>query len=149
LLSKGYHPVPITAPTPGDKDSGKKPLLKNWQKVCITATEATIRAWPRQWTNTGLLCGVSTEAGALVGVDVDVLDEKLSEQIEQIAIRHLGPSPLRRVGRAPKFLLAYRVEAPMAKIIGTKIDFWRRGESRNFSEGSAIRRIWNSSGHAA
>ena len=108
--------MPITAPRAGDKDSGKKPLLKNWQKVCATADEVTIRSWSSQWTNTGLLCGISTEAGALVGVDVDVLDEGLSRQIEQIAILHLGPSPLRRVGRAPKFLLAYRVEEPMTKI---------------------------------
>jgi Primase C terminal 2 (PriCT-2)/Bifunctional DNA primase/polymerase, N-terminal len=116
LLCNGYHPVPITAPVPGEKDSGKKPLLKNWQKVCATADEAIIRSWPSKWTNTGLLCGISTEAGVLIGVDVDVLDEKLSQQIEEVAISHLGPSPLRRVGRAPKFLLAYRVEAPMAKI---------------------------------
>jgi hypothetical protein len=116
LRANGYNPVPITAPAPDDKGSGKKPVLDDWWNICATADEATIRRWPRKWSNTGLVCGVLTEAGALVGVDVDVLDESLSQQIEQIAIRDLGPSPLRRVGYAPKFLLAYRVAEPMAKI---------------------------------
>jgi hypothetical protein len=116
LHANGYHPVPVTAPAPGDKSAGKKPVLDDWGIVCATADEATIRGWPRKWSNTGLVCGVSTEAGALVGVDIDVLDEELSQQIEQTAIQHLGPSPLRRVGLAPKVLLAYRIKEPLAKI---------------------------------
>jgi len=40
----------------------------------------------------------------------------MSRKIEELAIRHLGHSPLRRVGRAPKFLLAYRTQEGFAKI---------------------------------
>jgi hypothetical protein len=48
-------------------------------------------------------------------VDIDVLVESLSETIQALAFTVLGPTPLRRVGRAPKILLCYRAENPMKK----------------------------------
>jgi hypothetical protein len=103
LRDNGYHPIPVL---------GKAPSLAAWQSLTAVSHQ-TIQQWSRSYRdaiNTGIL------TGATAGVDVDVLEPTLSENIVSVAVDLFGPTPLRRVGRAPKTLLLYRLEAPHGKI---------------------------------
>ncbi|MGI4939974.1 MAG: hypothetical protein ACRYHQ_05330, partial [Janthinobacterium lividum] len=112
LHANGFHPVPISSPDAAGKSAGKRPLLLNWREVCASADEATIRSWQvtqARCTNTGLL------TGSLIGVDADILAPELAERMASLAEETLGWTPLVRIGRAPKWLRCYRVEAPLRK----------------------------------
>ncbi len=110
LLENGYEPLPIIGPREPLRSAGKRPRLTDWPTCTITPDD--IRRWERELpgdSNTGLRCG------HLIGVDIDVPDAGLAEAIEQLARDILGPTPLRRIGRAPKLLLAYRSAEQQAK----------------------------------
>ena len=68
-----------------------------------------LAAWARMGASVGL------RAAECPGLDIDVLDAGLADLIEATAKRVLGPAP-RRVGRAPKRLLAYRAAEPFGRI---------------------------------
>jgi putative DNA primase/helicase len=113
LHSRGYHPVPIIGAHVDTPSAGKKPTMSGWQTKCATANEEEIVRWSRSQiggTNTGILCGRT------VGVDIDVLDDALSDKLVARAVELLGPTSLRRIGRAPKTLLVYRVATPITKL---------------------------------
>lgn len=109
----GYLPVPVLGSHVAMKAAGKRPMMKGWETVCASADETEITRWTkaqRNCTNTGLLCG------DLVGVDIDVLDRDHAHRLTCIATEMLGMSPLSRIGRAPKILLAFRTDAPFDKV---------------------------------
>lgn len=54
--------------------------------------------------------------GYLLGLDVDVLDNGLAHRLRDLASDTIGPTPLIRIGQAPKTLLAYRADAPFSKV---------------------------------
>jgi putative DNA primase/helicase len=113
LRRDGYHPVPVIGAHVDTDSAGKRPNMNSWEKKCLNATPEEIASWAlsqRDCTNTGLLCG------EIVGVDVDVLDVALSFRLSELASELFGPTPLRRIGRAPKTLLLYRVETPHKKL---------------------------------
>lgn len=113
LQRNGYRPVPVLGAHVAMKAAGKRPMMKGWETVCARADEAEIARWTkaqRNCTNTGLLCG------DLVGVDIDVLDRDYAHRLTCIATEMLGMSPLSRIGRAPKILLAFRTDAPFDKV---------------------------------
>jgi hypothetical protein len=108
LYRNGYPPVPVSNPSPLGKQFGKAPLFAKWQVICARADEALIARHIKtklDHRSTGILCG------AVIGVDLDVSDESLAVEMEQLAESMLGPTPLRRVGRAPKSLRVYRAAA--------------------------------------
>jgi putative DNA primase/helicase len=87
--------------------------MPGWQNICRTAAEYEIRGWSSLYptsTNTGIL------GGTVVGVDIDVPDEELSEHLVARSRAMLGGSQLQRIGRAPKTLFCYRVDAPIRKL---------------------------------
>jgi predicted P-loop ATPase len=93
--------------------AGKRPVMADWRRVCAGADEAEVRRWVMvepSCTNTGLLCG------ELVGVDLDVPVLELADRVEALAVTILGRTSLRRIGRAPKALLAYRTRTPLSRI---------------------------------
>lgn len=100
LLAAGYDPVPA---------AGKRPLLKDWQKIEILPD--TIRGWEASpnLSNTGIRCG------QVVAIDIDILDGGLSERVKNLALQMLGDTSLVRIGRAPKQLMVYRSSAPARK----------------------------------
>jgi putative DNA primase/helicase len=113
LHGMGYHPVPIIGAHINDKAAGKRPTMTAWQTKCLAADPHEIASWSRSQrnnTNTGILCG------NVVGVDIDVLDVALSANLVARAQELFGKTPLRRIGRAPKILLLYRVETPHTKL---------------------------------
>ncbi|EDZ45109.1 Primase C terminal 2 family [Rhodobacterales bacterium Y4I] len=113
LLRGGYRPVPVLGAHVAMKAAGKRPMMKGWETVCASADETEITRWTkaqRNCTNTGLVCG------DLIGVDIDVLDRDHAHRLTFIATEMLGMSPLSRIGRAPKILLAFRTDAPFDKV---------------------------------
>lgn len=109
LHSNGYHPVPVIGAHVNTNSAGKRPTMTAWQTKCLTADPHEIASWSRSQrnnTNTGILCG------DVVGIDIDVLDDVLSAKLVARAQELFGPTSLRRIGRAPKILLLYRVETP-------------------------------------
>jgi hypothetical protein len=113
LHSNGYHPVPVVGAHIKTNSAGKRPTMSGWETKCATATPDEVAGWSRDRvddTNTGVLCG------EIVGVDIDVLDVALSAKLAARAIELFGPTPLRRIGRAPKTLLVYRMAVPTAKM---------------------------------
>ena len=127
-LANGYPPVPILrhdAPMsverkgkPIKQSPGKQPhgLLWNRKDTAIYgATPATIAGWKRlrdldDYPGLGIACGNP------VGADVDIYEPGLAEEIEALVVEHLGATPLRRVGQAPKVLLLYRASGePITK----------------------------------
>ena len=116
LWRNGYTPIPVTGPDYRHKkvlSPGKQPFFKDWQNVGATIAEAMIVNWPataKNHPNTGVLCG------NLVAVDIDVLRPDLATALDALAEAMLGPTPLHRVGKAPKRLRCYRTDAPMRKM---------------------------------
>jgi hypothetical protein len=113
LCHNGYRPVPVAGAHLAVKSAGKRPLMKGWETICASADEEEIARWTRaqrNCANTGLLCG------EIVGVDIDVPVEALAAEVETLAREMLGATPLKRIGRAPKLLLAYRAAAPFDKV---------------------------------
>ncbi|SNX73173.1 uncharacterized protein DUF2190 [Cereibacter ovatus] len=113
LHRNGYRPVPVLGAHVAMKAAGKRPMMKGWETVCASADEAEIARWARaqrNCTNTGLLCG------DLVGVDIDVLDAGQADRLRDMGLAMLGPTPLLRIGKAPKCLLAFRTDAPFDKV---------------------------------
>ena len=113
LHSNGFHPVPVVGAHVNTNSAGKRPTMAAWQTDCLAAGPREIESWSKAQrlnTNTGILCG------EVVGVDVDVLDEALSEKLAARAVEMFGHTSLQRIGRAPKMLLVYRVETPHEKL---------------------------------
>lgn len=143
LHAMGYRPVPAC---------GKAVYLPHWREAAKAADEDDFRRWettfdypdPRtgeaktyrgdRHTNTGIACG------EVVGVDIDVPVPGLAEKVEALARRILGATPLRRIGKAPKVLLAYRAAVPLRKMEtpelfrpdGTKAQVEVLGEGQQF-----------------
>jgi hypothetical protein len=111
LLANGYEPIPVVTHDAPVKSPGKQPNLPGWRGISIDAL--LVRSWRtgKQGRNpgTGLRCGL------LRVVDIDVLQPGVAARVDGLARQMLGPTPLRRVGRAPKQALCYRVTEPSPK----------------------------------
>lgn len=79
----------------------------NWRKGEPTLDD--VRGWCIAGANVGL------RADRFPSVDIDCTDPALAAIIEQAALAHLGPAPV-RTGLAPKRLLMYRTEAPFGRM---------------------------------
>jgi hypothetical protein len=73
--------------------------------------------------------GIGVACGAAVGVDVDIVeDAAVAVDVERLARRRLGDTPLMRIGLAPKRLLVYRAEQPFAGFKTPPIEVLARGQ---------------------
>jgi hypothetical protein len=119
LREAGYPPVPVLKHDAKDKAAGKRPTMPQWETRCAIADDAEIRTWTAgpqaQCTNTGILCG------HLIGLDIDVPEQALAEQVGELANSMLPPTPLVRVGKAPKSLRLYRAEGIHNKVSTTAL----------------------------
>jgi putative DNA primase/helicase len=128
LHNNGYHPVPVIGAHVDTPSAGKKPTMQGWATKCATANQEEVASWSqsqRDCTNTGILCG------DIDGVDIDVLDAALSDELVAQALELFGPTSLRRIGRAPRTLLVYRVETPHKKISTPDLIFGDDLEDKN------------------
>jgi hypothetical protein len=110
----GYPVVPVYSIFANVNSAGKRPgPIPDWQKKCLTATPDEIRLYAQHYPNcpnTGIV------SGAVLGVDIDVLHPECSAKILAKTVELLGPTPLQRVGRAPRTLYVYRAETLHEKI---------------------------------
>lgn len=98
LVSRGYPIVPI-------KPGTKHPAQKGW-----LATDYNTMDLARKFHR----FGVGVKTGGVVGVDIDVLDDAVVEQLVTWLHKTIGAAPV-RVGKAPKALLAFRTSTPFRK----------------------------------
>jgi len=114
LFELGYEPLPIR---PGKK----APAPSRWSSVSIDA--AQVDGWVRQFPK----CGVGLRTGALVGLDIDCLDQDQAHEINALAHKRFGET-LIRVGRWPKRLLLYRTAEPFSKMKSGQVEILGRGQ---------------------
>ncbi len=82
-----------------------------WRPFQFVAPEvAEVERWANQVPHHNVAVIFGKASGNTFALDVDVLDDRLVWKVEEIADRVLGRSPFRRIGRAPKILLIYRLE---------------------------------------
>ena len=115
--ANGYRPIEVWSPDQrvndkGDplKSPGKQPRGKWCEQANRDPPAATEKFPDARALNTGVLCG------EVVAFDVDVPVQELADQIVHLIEHTLGPTPLIRVGMAPKILLVYRPESPFSKV---------------------------------
>lgn len=114
LLDNGYEPIPI-------KPGQKVPAVNRWTSVAIN--EETIDTWCLSHGS----CGVGLRTGRLVGVDIDILDPDRAHAAQALAMERFGET-LIRVGRWPKRLLLYRIDAPFSKMKSGQIEILGFGQ---------------------
>jgi hypothetical protein len=115
--ANGYRPLEVWSADQrvndkGDplKSPGKQPRGK-WREQASRNPPAAIENFPdARALNTGVLCG------EVVAFDVDVPIQDLADQTVHLIEHNLGPTPLVRVGMAPKILLVYRPESRFSKV---------------------------------
>jgi putative DNA primase/helicase len=89
------------------KSPGKQPRGR-WRAHAAEDPPAAARMRPdSRALTTGLACG------EILGLDVDILHQELADQTVHLIERIAGPTPLVRVGHAPKILLVYRLSRSM------------------------------------
>jgi hypothetical protein len=103
LIDNGYNIIPVVQGT-------KRPALANWPK--IKATPELIESWDADAS-----IGITT--GEVVAIDVDIYDKDVTNAIVKYCDKHIGKG-LRRIGKAPKGLLLFRTDTPMAKSVSPK-----------------------------
>jgi hypothetical protein len=117
MLDNGYIPVPLK---PNSKVPGSWARRGNgycwgemsgWQNRSLAKPEvlASLIKNEEDWPNAGVgaVCGRSV-SGFLSAMDCDVDDEEDARRAEQIIRHHLGDTPLKRIGRPPRFTLLHR-----------------------------------------
>lgn len=99
LADDGWQPIPVL---PGQK----RPAVREWQR---RPAPSVLRRWLERYPGhgVGLVCG------RVVAVDIDVLDHDAAARLVALVIGLLGPTPLVRVGQAPKVVLVYRLAESM------------------------------------
>lgn len=71
-------------------------------------TKKALDLWMGQCSHLNVAVVLGRASGSTFIVDIDVVEETLSRQIQELAIQFFGESPLRRVGNWPKMALVYR-----------------------------------------
>lgn len=112
LIDAGYEIIPILRGT-------KRPRGDNWEN--IRATKSLLKKW---LAGSAARDGVGILTRLTPGVDIDIQDEELGDDVERFVRETVG-HPLLRVGRAPKRLLLFRCSEPFAKVTSAwYVDPW-------------------------
>ena len=130
MADAGYSLVPIAAGQkwPGEYQNGRWWHLKGWEFLALTpAPEALVE---NVWSNypgcgVGIACGGHSR---VIGVDIDILDPKVSRDVQRLIEDKLGTTPLVRVGKAPKVLLVFRCTEKMSKLSYQPIEVLADGQ---------------------
>lgn len=91
---------------PGDLGPNGWRSIPGWRGQAV-ASPAHHQEWDLNELARG--AGIGLRAAEFPGVDIDVSDATLADQLTQLTLLHLGPSP-RRIGRAPRRLHPYRLK---------------------------------------
>ena len=80
-----------------------------WGRLCdVRATPEEMQLWVTECSQLNVACALGAASGYTFTIDIDCLDPELSASVRDIALRILGNTPFRRIGRAPKLALIYR-----------------------------------------
>jgi hypothetical protein len=122
LVEMGYPIIPII---PGAKCPGKFRQSTGWQaypdwpRHGSRPTKALELSIWEKWPG----CGIGMAAGNIGGLDLDVLNAEINDELRRLAFLELGETPAERIGLAPKRLLVYRMVEPFAKIANHPLEF--------------------------
>jgi len=126
LVEMGYPVIPIIpgAKCPGQwRQSTGWQAYPDWTRHCARQTKPFELGIWKNWPG----CGIGIPGGILGGLDLDVLDAGLNDELRKLAHLELGETPAERIGRAPKRLLVYRMAEPFAKIAMHPLEFIGHG----------------------
>lgn len=126
LVDNGYSVIPIMpgSKVPGQFRGGEWSPYPDWTRHCDRPTKSfEVDIW-RRWPG----CGVGIATGAVVGIDIDILDGALAIRLADLAASMLGDTPCLRIGRAPKRLLVYRAATPFAGRKRHPLELLARGQ---------------------
>ena len=85
---------------------GKKAFTDDWSRYNKEPLEdEQLEAWCRQYPNHNVGLPVPQ---TITIIDKDILDPEIAATVEDLRVRHLGRTPLVRVGRAPKTMAFYQ-----------------------------------------
>jgi hypothetical protein len=98
--------------------ANKKPPLKD------------LKRWLQQCSSLNVAVVLGPASGHALVIDVDVVEVDLSARIQELAVKHFGQTPLRRVGRWPKIALVYR-QSPDDPISGRSPKFAKIDHAQN------------------
>lgn len=110
LIANGYSILPImpNKKIPGALRDGVWHPMPDWSRLCDRETKGyEFQIWSRYPG-----CAVGLACGRVIGIDIDVLDDKVAFSLEKLAREMLGDTPAMRIGRAPKRALYYRAVTP-------------------------------------
>jgi hypothetical protein len=100
----GYRPVAIYT-------GQKRPRGERWRADALQTPPLWV---DRQPEDVALSTGLVT--GTLAAADVDILIQAVTDRVVWEIEQIVGTTPLVRIGRAPKTLLAFRCDAPFTKL---------------------------------
>jgi len=101
LYVKGYRPFPCVQDT-------KVPAMRGWPGLNLMPWDAAdLVATIADYPDSTYACGVAIQSD-LVVIDNDIFDHTAAAQAAELADKHLGRTPLVRIGQAPKQLRIYR-----------------------------------------
>lgn len=128
LIDHGYSIIPI-------QRGSKRPPGDDWQK--IRSTPKLLRSWIGDggpYTRAG--CGILTRD--CPAVDLDILDEKMSLQMEAFVLEKFGAAPV-RIGMAPKRLILFQTDTPFPKVNSkTFRDDWADPDAAKSGSGKPV-----------
>lgn len=88
------------------RKSGKAPRYKGWEAANAAPVPLEQRA---KWISRGQFDGIGLASGGQVfGLDLDQMDEIAAIAVRELADEIIGPTPVWRIGQAPKTLRFYR-----------------------------------------
>jgi hypothetical protein len=97
-MAAGFEKFAGFGKAPGIKFGGAWAPKRDWR-----SWHAPLAQWDGWGANIGL------RADSFPGIDIDITDPALASDITQLAVRLLGPAPV-RIGAWPKRLLVYRLD---------------------------------------
>lgn len=100
VIGNGYSYLPVPF-------GSKQIHWKNWNKFCSEApSPEQLGRWLQKYPQHGLAIPTGWFC---VAVDIDCMEVRQAKEIERLARRLLGVTPLKRIGQYPKRLLVYLV----------------------------------------
>ena len=106
LHERGYSPLPV--------GKGKKsPAVRGWSKLEGQINEAIIHSWEEQFPNAE---GTGIILGHLIGIDIDVDQEAIVDDLIDLLAEQLDGDLVVRIGNAPRAMVFARTLTPMRKL---------------------------------
>jgi hypothetical protein len=100
LHARGWRPIPLVA-------DSKVPAEAGWHRRNQTPWSPAELGQVVSYFGNDAACGLAI-APETLAIDADILDTGRAEEVAALADRHLGRTPLVRIGMAPKWVRFYR-----------------------------------------